>query len=64
MTTYICENCGKEHDGSYGSGRFCNKSCKASFNVKKRDIENVKKALIIARAAKNYRTRHRKNKKA
>ena len=23
---YICENCGKEHDGSYGSGRFCSKS--------------------------------------
>ncbi len=19
----ICENCNKEHDGSYGSGRFC-----------------------------------------
>ena len=23
----ICERCGKEHDGSYGSGRFCCKSC-------------------------------------
>lgn len=23
----ICERCGKEHDGSYGSGRFCSKSC-------------------------------------
>lgn len=23
----ICENCGKEHDGSYGSGRFYNKQC-------------------------------------
>ena len=25
---YICENprCGKEHDGSYGSGRFCSKN--------------------------------------
>lgn len=52
MNTYICENCGKEHDGSYGSGRFCSKSCKASFNVKKRNMENVKKVLIKARASK------------
>ena len=28
---YICENCGKEHDGSYGSGRFCSKSCCSSY---------------------------------
>ena len=30
-----CENCGEEHDGSYGSGRFCSKHCKCSFNAKK-----------------------------
>lgn len=24
---FICEKCGKEHDGSFGSGRFCSKSC-------------------------------------
>lgn len=22
-----CENCGKEHDGTFGSGRFCSRSC-------------------------------------
>lgn len=22
-----CERCGKEHDGSYGSGRFCSQTC-------------------------------------
>lgn len=22
-----CEKCGKQHDGSFGSGRFCSKSC-------------------------------------
>lgn len=27
-----CENCGKEHDGTYGSGRFCSKSCSCSYN--------------------------------
>ena len=30
---FKCENpeCGKEHDGSYASGRFCCKSCHSSF---------------------------------
>ena len=31
MKKYICENCGKEHDGSYGSGRFCSKHCRFVF---------------------------------
>ena len=31
----ICENCGKEHDGGYGSGRFCSKECARSFSTKK-----------------------------
>ena len=30
----ICENCGKEHDGTYGSGRFCSKECARSFSTK------------------------------
>lgn len=29
-----CETCGKEHDGSYGSGRFCCQSCARSFSTK------------------------------
>ena len=29
---FKCENCGNEHDGSYGSGRFCSKHCRCSFN--------------------------------
>ena len=31
---FICENCGKEHDGSYGSGRFCSKECAKGFSGK------------------------------
>ena len=23
----LCEQCGKEHDGTFGSGRFCSRSC-------------------------------------
>ena len=30
----ICENCGKEHDGTYGSGRFCSKECARSYSSK------------------------------
>jgi hypothetical protein len=30
-----CENCGNEHDGSYGSGRFCSKKCRGIFSAKK-----------------------------
>ena len=35
MNTYICEKCGKDHDGSYGSGRFCSRHCRCSFNAGK-----------------------------
>ena len=44
----ICENCGKEHDGSYGSGRFCSHSCQASFTNKnrgKRNQETIEKII-------------------
>lgn len=30
----ICENCGKQHDGSYGSGRFCSSHCARGFSTK------------------------------
>lgn len=37
---FLCENpnCNKEHDGSYGSGRFCSKRCKQSFISKQQKI--------------------------
>lgn len=43
-----CENCLIEHDGSYASGRFCNKKCSRSFStkIKRKDInEKVSKTL-------------------
>jgi hypothetical protein len=30
----LCENCNKEHDGSYGSGRFCTGTCARGFSTK------------------------------
>ena len=29
---YVCEYCGKEHDGTYGSGRFCGPSCSRKYS--------------------------------
>ena len=29
---YWCEQCGGSHDGSYGSGRFCDLSCRSKCN--------------------------------
>jgi hypothetical protein len=39
----ICENCEKDHDGVYGSGRFCGTKCARGFSTKlNRDITNQK----------------------
>ena len=35
MNTYICEFCNCQHDGSYGSGRFCSKSCRMAYIASK-----------------------------
>ena len=34
-----CENCGKEHNGMYGSGRFCCEQCARSFSTKNDKIK-------------------------
>lgn len=42
----ICENCGKEHNGSYGSGRFCCKECAKAFSTKN-DNKELKETKCI-----------------
>lgn len=59
----ICEVCGKEHDGSYGSGRFCSRSCGCKFsaisrskdclNFIKQKVQNSK-SLSKERKQKEY----------
>ncbi len=34
-----CENCGTEHDGTYGSGRFCSTKCSRGFSTKNKRLE-------------------------
>jgi len=38
-----CENCNKEHDGTYGSGRFCSSKCARGFSTKEKRKEINKK---------------------
>lgn len=44
-----CESCNDEHDGSYGSGRFCSRSCanKRTYDPKRKEkiYEKVSKTL-------------------
>lgn len=45
-----CEYCGNEHDGTYGSGRFCNITCRNRFNyikARKQFVINVKERARI-----------------
>lgn len=42
----ICENCGKEHDGSLRSGRFCSIRCARSFASKLNRSEKNKKISL------------------
>lgn len=39
----ICEKCNIEHDGLYGSGRFCSSICSRSFSTKEKRAEINKK---------------------
>jgi len=44
-----CENCEEEHNGEYGSGRFCSSKCARGFSTKekRKEInEKVSKSLI------------------
>lgn len=41
-----CENCGKDHDGSYGSGRFCSITCARSY-ASKNSQNKLKEAKCI-----------------
>jgi DNA-directed RNA polymerase subunit RPC12/RpoP len=46
-----CENCDEPHNGEFGSGRFCSKSCANSFASKQHREETNKKvsATLIAK---------------
>lgn len=44
----VCEHCEKEHDSSYASGRFCNRSCANGWCTKARREEiNLRVAILL-----------------
>lgn len=50
----FCENCGREHDGSYASGRFCSARCSRSYSARSNNeqrISKIKKASEVAIAS-------------
>lgn len=38
-----CENCNKDHNGEYGSGRFCSQKCSRGFATRNKRVEINKK---------------------
>ena len=53
---FQCEYCKKEHDGSYGSGRFCGSKCSRAFSTSaNRELINQKRSLAV-RSRFNYHT--------
>jgi len=40
-----CEKCGKSHDGTYGSGRYCNRGCSNSRTHTKETLQKISKGV-------------------
>ena len=52
-----CENCKIEHDGKYGSGRFCSEKCAKSFSTK---FNRIRTNLKISSALKGKPSKNKK----
>lgn len=57
----ICENCGKTHDGTYASGRFCSKGCSKSFSTKAKRKEINEKVSKTVKSTINKRLNNGEN---
>lgn len=50
----ICENCGKDNNGNFGSGRFCSEKCARGFSTKaNRNLINDKIRITFSQKIKN-----------
>jgi len=54
---YKCKKCSKDHDGSYGSGKYCSRGCANSRTISRELRKKISEALI-AKHAKNRITRN------
>jgi len=57
----VCENCNNEHDGSYGSGRFCCCKCAKAFSTKnkRKEISDKVSRTLLSRSKR--KSRHEKS---
>lgn len=51
MKNKICENCGKYHEGTFTTGRFCSKECAKAYSTKN-EIKGQKKELPCSKCNK------------
>jgi hypothetical protein len=51
----VCENCGIEHSGEFGSGRFCSLKCSRSFSTKNKRTE-INEKIRVANTKANFIT--------
>ena len=58
----ICETCNSEHDGSYGSGRFCDSKCARSYSTKAKRKEISEKVSRRLKGKPTYRPPHKSRK--
>jgi hypothetical protein len=42
-----CEKCNKEHDGSFGSGRFCSRSCACSRKFSEDTKQKISRSIVV-----------------
>lgn len=50
----ICEYCGNGHNGSYGSGRFCNSKCSHAYSTINNRLDRNKKISNSSIGNKNF----------
>lgn len=55
-----CENCGKVIDGTYGSGRFCNKSCAIAYGNSHKAPRTIESRQKTSNSIKNSIKKQRK----
>ncbi len=53
-----CKNCGKQHDGSFGSGCFCSRSCANSRKYSEQTKIKISKSLKGKRYGNAKKERH------
>jgi len=56
----FCENCKKEHNGSYGSGRFCGAKCARGFSTKNKRVE-INRKVSAKMSNRSLSDEHKKN---